>query len=315
MESHSFRFIKSSAQSLPPNRPSVPNQHGSRIKRGVGRFIRQHEAQIFLTPGFLLLFLAFMAPICLLLLQSLFDPGLTAKHYARIIQVPVYSRILWNSIKLQFLVSVLTLVAGYPLAYVMNSVGERKRVLMMMLVLTPFWTNVLVRCYAWIIILQSKGVINHVLVDWLGIFPVPLPLVFNFTGDVIGMVYYLLPFMVLILFSVMRSIDLRLVNAAQSLGANPWRAFWRIFLPLSMPGVQGATILTFIIGLGFFITPALMGGRDEINIAMLIDTQFAELLNWGFGSALAALLLVVTLSGVIVSRWLAARSAVTVVGS
>jgi putative spermidine/putrescine transport system permease protein len=107
---------------------------------------------------------------------------------------------------------------------------------------------------------------------------------------------------------VMRAIDLRLVEAAQSLGADPYRAFWRVFLPLSMPGVRGATTLIFILGLGFFVTPALMGGRKEITIAMLIDTQFSELLNWGFGSALAVVLLTVTLLGLAVYYWLLGRA-------
>jgi putative spermidine/putrescine transport system permease protein len=276
------------------------------------RLGRRYGARLLLLPGFLFLLLAFAAPILLLLSRSVFDPALTLAHYVRVFEVPEYLHVLSNSFQIAALATVLSLAAGYPLAYVLNRASPTWQAIIFTLVLLPFWTNILVRCYAWILVLQNKGVINQTLVEWLGILTRPVPLVFNFTGTVIGMVHYLLPPMVLILFSVMRAIDLRLVEAAQSLGANPWCAFWRIFVPLSMPGVRGATTLIFILGLGFFVTPALMGGRKEITVAMLIDTQFSELLNWGFGSALAVVLLAVTLLGLTVYYWFLGRTGATI---
>jgi ABC-type spermidine/putrescine transport system permease subunit I len=274
------------------------------------RLVRSHGAQLLLLPGLLFLLVVFAGPIFLLLSRSVFDPGLTFGHYLHMFEVPEYLLVLRNSFEIAALATALSLAAGYPLAYVLNRAGPTLRAVIFTLVLLPFWTNILVRCYSWILVLQNKGVINQALVEWLGILPRPIPLVFNFTGTVIGMVHYLLPPMVLILFSVMRAIDLRLVEAAQSLGADPWRAFLRVFLPLSMPGVRGATTLIFILGLGFFVTPALMGGRKEITIAMLIDTQFSELLNWGFGSALSVALLTVTLLGLTVYYWFLGRAGV-----
>lgn len=278
------------------------------------RLARRFGPQLLLLPGLAFLLLVFAGPILLLLSRSLFDPGFTLGHYRRMFEVPEYLHVMWSSFQIAALATLLSLAVGYPLAYVLNRASPTWRAVVFTLVLLPFWTNILVRCYAWMLVLQNKGVVNQVLVDWLGLVREPIPLVFNFTGTVIGMVHYLLPPMVLILFSVMRSIDLRLVEAAASLGADPWRGFRRVFLPLSMPGVRGATTLVFILGLGFFVTPALLGGRKEITIAMLIDTQFSEMLAWGFGSALSVALLTVTLFGLTVYYWFLGRDAVRVTG-
>ncbi|MBF8287883.1 MAG: binding-protein-dependent transport system inner rane component, partial [Candidatus Rokubacteria bacterium] len=278
------------------------------------RFARRFGPQLLLLPGLAFLLLVFAGPILMLLSRSLFDPDFTLEHYRRMFEVPEYLHVMWSSFQIAALATALSLAAGYPLAYVLNRASPTWRAVIFTLVLLPFWTNILVRCYAWMLVLQNTGVVNRALVDWLGLLQKPAPLVFNFTGTVIGMVHYLLPPMVLILFSVMRAIDLRLVEAAASLGADPWRGFRRIFLPLSLPGVRGATTLVFILGLGFFVTPALLGGRKEITIAMLIDTQFSEMLAWGFGSALSVALLTVTLFGLTVYYWFLGRDAVRVAG-
>jgi len=147
------------------------------------------------------------------------------------------------------------------------------------------------------LVLQTKGLVNTALTDWFGIVGSPLPLLFNLTGVIIGMVHYLLPIAILTLYSGLKTIDLRLVRAAQGLGANPVRAFLSVFLPLSLPTLRATTMLIFVLSLGFYVTPALLGGRTEITIAMLVSTYFSDVLNWGFGSALAVLLLAVTLVG------------------
>ena len=252
---------------------------------------------LLLLPALLVLAAAFVIPLLLLLSRSLFDPGFTLQHYAKLWTVPAYLDVLVYSFEIAAISTALTLLLGYPYACAITLATPFWRAVLISIVLLPFWTNILVRCYSWMLILQTKGVLNTLLVDWLGLAERPLALVYNPIGVLVGMVHYLLPPMVLILYSVMKAIDLRLVRAGEGLGATPLRAFWRIFVPLSLPGVRAGLVLIFILSLGFFVTPALLGGRRDITIAMLIDTQFTELLNWGFGAALAAVLLVTTLLG------------------
>jgi ABC-type spermidine/putrescine transport system permease subunit I len=256
----------------------------------------------------LLLGLGFLLPITLLLSRSLFDPAFTLAHYRRLFAVPAYLEILLFSFETALLTTALALALAYPYAYALTRVRHRWRGVLIAIVLLPFWTNVLVRCYSWMLILQTKGLLNTALIDWLRLPLKPLPLMFNFVGVIVGMVHYVLPPMVLVLYSVMRAIDPGLVHAAEGLGAHPVRAFWRVFVPLSLPGVRAACVLIFILSLGFFVTPALLGGRADVTIAMLIDTQFTELVNWGFGSALASVLLLVTLAGLVLYYRLGERS-------
>jgi ABC-type spermidine/putrescine transport system permease subunit I len=248
-------------------------------------------------PALVLLATAFIGPILMLLSRSVLDPDLTLKHYILIFSTPAYLRVIWISVEIALVSTAVCLAAGYPTAYVLSHTRGALRATLLGLVLLPFWTNILVRVYAWIIVLQSRGAINLLLMDELGLIDHPLKLVFNYTGAIIGMVHYLLPPTILILDSTMRSVDRRLVLAAESLGATPRRAFFRVFVPLTLPGIRAAAVLIFIMGLGFFITPALLGGRQELTMAMLIDHEFTELINWGFGSALAVVLLALTLAG------------------
>jgi putative spermidine/putrescine transport system permease protein len=253
---------------------------------------------LLLGPACTALLLVFVLPIGLLLSRSLFDPDFTLRHYARAFAIPEYLRVFWISFEIAGISTLVGLLLGYPLAYYISRSSPSARSIAIGIVLLPFWTNILVRCYAWMLILQTKGLLNLALVDWLELIPRPVPMVYNLTGVIVGMVHYLLPPTVLILDSVMRTIDRRLLAAAESLGAKPFQVFWRIFFPLSIPGVRAAALLIFIMGLGFFVTPALLGGRTDITVAMLINAEFTELVNWGFGSALAVILLVVTLVGV-----------------
>jgi len=162
-----------------------------------------------------------------------------------------------------------------------------------MFVLLPLWTSILVRTYAWMVLLQANGVLNNVL-RWLRVIDEPLRLMYNETGVVIGMAQVLLPFAILPLYASLRSIDPRLARAAQSMGAGPWRRFYSLTLPLSMPGMATAALLVFVQGLGFFITPALLGGSRVITLAMVIETQVVDLLDWSLASAAAMVLLVLT---------------------
>ena len=273
-----------------------------------GSWTFRHGSELLLLPTLLILAVGFALPIALLLSRSLFDPHFTLEHYRRLFAVPAYFNILIFSFETAVVTTALALALGYPYAYALTIVSARWRALLIAVVLLPFWTNVLVRCYSWMLILQTKGLLNTALIDWLGVPTRPLPLMYNFTGVVVGMVHYLLPPMVLILYSIMKSIDMTLVRAAEGLGAHPLRAFWRVFMPLSLPGVRAASVLIFILSLGFFVTPALLGGRHDVTIAMMIDIQFTELVNWGFGSALASVLLIVTIAGLLLYYGLLERT-------
>jgi putative spermidine/putrescine transport system permease protein len=179
---------------------------------------------------------------------------------------------------------------------VLATVRPRLARVLVVIVVLPFLTSIIVRTYAWMVLLGRNGVVNQYLLA-LGLTQAPLPLLYNQAGVVVGMTYVPLPFMVLTLASVMRGIDPALVHAAHSLGASRWQAFRRVFLPLSAPGIAGGTLLVFILSLGFFITPALMGGPSDVMIAMLIEREVEFTLNWSFASTLAVILLALTLVG------------------
>jgi ABC-type spermidine/putrescine transport system permease subunit I len=174
----------------------------------------------------------------------------------------------------------------------MSTVSRRVRTLLIVLVLVPFWTSILVRTFAWMVILGRRGLVNQVLLDW-GLIDRPLVLVYNMLGVQIGMVHVLLPFMVFPLLSVMARIDTALVAAARSLGASPPQAFRRIFFPLSLPGVAAGCALVFLLAVGFYITPALLGGEGQVTFATLIELVVRDLLDWNFGASLGVFLLTV----------------------
>jgi ABC-type spermidine/putrescine transport system permease subunit I len=248
-------------------------------------------------PGIAFILLFFVVPVGLILLQSVLDPGFTLAFYRRLFSASEYLTVFSITFKIALITSLVSMLVSYPVAYLLVVAPPAVRSVMLTVILLPFWTNILIRCYAWMLMLQTTGVLNGLLVNWLHVFAVPLPLVFNLTGVIIGMVHYLVPINILVLFSVMKAIDLRLLQAAKGLGANPLRAFVTVFVPLSMPGVRASAMLIFVISLGFFVTPALLGGRREITVAMLVSTYFSDVLNWGFGSALATVLLAFSLIG------------------
>jgi putative spermidine/putrescine transport system permease protein len=232
-------------------------------------------------------------PLSRVLILSLFDPNFTLKHFVALFQSPVYVKVLLLTLEISFITTVLCLLLGYPVAYVVCTVKGRWATWLMGIVVLCFWTSILVRTYSWMILLQRTGVINTVLLE-LGIISKPLGLMYNLFGVCVGMVHVLLPYMVMPLYGVMEGIDLRLLKAGQNLGATPFKAFWKIYVPLSLPGIGAGCILVFVIALGFFITPALLGGGKVIMISNLIDSQVTQLLNWGFASALSLALILVT---------------------
>lgn len=198
----------------------------------------------------------------------------------------VFARTLWVSL----MVTMLGLAIGYPLSYWLAHLPAKTSNLMMVLVLLPFWTSLLVRTTAWVVLLQKEGVINSLLMA-SGLIQDPLALIFNRFGVVIAMTHILLPFMILPLYSVMRQIPPSYVRAARSLGAGPITAFWRIYLPQSMAGVSAGVLLVFILAIGYYITPALVGGAGDQMMSYFIADHLTRSLNWGLASALGGLLL------------------------
>ncbi|MBU3261915.1 ABC transporter permease [Roseovarius sp. PS-C2] len=212
------------------------------------------------------------------------------------------NRMLLTTLRISLISTALTLILGYIVAYVITHAEDHRKRLLFMAVLASLWISVLVRAFAWFTLLRSDGLINQMLMR-LGVIDAPLPMMWNEFSVLVGIVHAMLPLAILPLYSCMQSIDPRLIAAARGLGASRLRAFWQVFFPLTLPGVFGASILVFIYALGFYVTPALLGGGRKMMIAEYIKVQILEVVNWGAGSMLASLLLIfiiVTLA--IVSR-------------
>jgi ABC-type spermidine/putrescine transport system permease subunit I len=251
---------------------------------------------LMLLPAVVVLAVLFAYPLLGIVTRSVYKNGYTLDMYRQLFRVPVYLQVLLATFKVSALVTLVCLALGYPLAYVLATRRPRTAQLLMIIVVLPFFTSIIVRTYAWMVLLGRSGIVNQYLMA-LGLTDKPLLLLYNQGGVVIGMSYVLLPYMVLTVYSVMQGIDPGLVRAAHSLGASRLQAFRRVFLPLSLPGIAGGTLLVFILSLGFFITPALMGGPGDVMIAMLIEREVEITLNWSFASALAVVLLALTLVG------------------
>jgi putative spermidine/putrescine transport system permease protein len=218
--------------------------------------------------------------------------GIAAKPPAERIYLKLFVRTLGISLGITFL----CLLLGYPIAFLLASLPLRSSNLLLIVVLLPFWTSLLVRTASWKVLLQQQGVINDVLV-WLGVISDAgrLVMINNVTGTTIAMTHILLPFMILPLFSVMKTVSPSYVRAAKSLGANDWTAFWRVYFPQTIPGIGAGAILVFILAIGYYITPELVGGTSGVFISNRIAYHISTSLNWGLAAALATLLLLVVL--------------------
>jgi ABC-type spermidine/putrescine transport system permease subunit I len=222
------------------------------------------------------------------------DGSLTLEHYHRMIEQPSYARTFLVTFKVSLLTTGICILLGYPLAYVLSQLSRRAANVCLIAVMLPFWTSLLVRTYAWLVLLQRQGLVN----TWgmrLGLWDEPLALVHNMTGTLIGMVHIMLPFLVLPVLGTMRSIDQDYLKAAASLGAGPTRTFWSVFFPLSVPGLLAGAMIVFIICLGFYVTPAVLGGGKVIMVSNQIANDIELFFNWGAASALGVVLLVLTL--------------------
>ncbi len=259
---------------------------------------RPSAVPLLLAPALILYLGVFVVPLLGVLYESVGRAEFTSEHYLRVFDDAVLIEVLIRTIVLSLVVTLICLILGYPVAWVMlRSSGWMQRLIALLIVL-PLWTSLLVRTYAWMVILGRKGMVNEALLT-LGMIDAPLSLLYTRFSVYVGMVHIMLPFMVLPLYAVMRRIDMNLLSAAWSLGAGRTRAFLFVFLPMSLPGILAGSLLVFILSIGFFVTPALLGGLGDTTFVMLIERQVNRLSNWPLAAAMSVVLLVATLALVV----------------
>ena len=248
-----------------------------------------------ITPALLLIVVTMLLPVCwLFYLSVLSDAGsFSLEHYQRMWEQPSYGRTFVTTFKVSVLTTGICILLGYPLAYFLSELPKRVANLCMVAVLLPLWTSLLVRTYAWLVLLQRRGLINSWGIE-LGLWDEPLTLVHNLAGTLVGMVHVMLPFLVLPLYSAMRAIDRNYLRAAANLGAGPLRSFWMVFFPLALPGLTTGALIVFILCLGFYVTPAVLGGGKVIMVSSRIANDIEIFFNWGAASALGVVLLLLT---------------------
>lgn len=258
---------------------------------GFLRGVRLTPAFWLIVPSILFLALFFVFPLLKLLAISL--PGGSMEHYEQILSTPIFLRVIGETFRVSLIVTVVTVAIAYPYAYAMAHGGRGVLLVLTVALLIPFWVSLLLRSFSWIVLLQNTGLINDFLIA-TGLIDRPIRLIRTPLGVIIGMVHILLPYAVLPLYTVMKKIDLRLMEASSICGASWLKGFARIYFPLSLPGVMASAILAFTLALGFYITPALLGSPRDMMIAQMIAGQFNEQLNFGLGAALAVVLMVLT---------------------
>ena len=262
---------------------------------GEGRKASRDGSLGYLVPAVLLIVIFFIAPVLMLLMRSVLEPEPGLQNYATLLGSTTYLRIFLNTFIVAGVVTIISIVIGYPVAWLLAIMPEKWSRLVLAIIILSMWTNLLARTYAWMVLLQRTGVINKTLIG-LGLIDKPLPLVNNLVGVTIGMTYIMLPFVILPLMGVIRSIDPAILRAAALCGANRLQCFTRVLLPLSLPGIAAGALMVFVMSLGYFVTPALLGGTSNMMLAELVAQFVQSLVNWGMGGAAALVLLVVTLA-------------------
>jgi putative spermidine/putrescine transport system permease protein len=250
---------------------------------------------LLILPAFLLMTAFYVAPILQVLAISFTDPQPGLQNYERLFTSESVQRVILTTLRICTITTVLALLLGYVLSYRIALADERARRWWILAVLVPLWISVLVRAFAWVTLLRRQGLVNNALLE-TGLIAEPLQLVWNEFGIVVGMVHYMVPYAVLPMLASMREIDPRLLAAARGLGASRPTIFLRIFLPLSLPGLIAAGVLVFIFSLGFYITPAILGGGKTLMVAEWISLQILDLIRWGLGTMMATMLVVVILA-------------------
>lgn len=244
-------------------------------------------------PGLVFVLLAFGVPIVVIVVKSLTDPS--PSNYSAIFDSGIYRRSIWSTIEMALVVTGLSLLVAYPYAYAMARSGRVLRTVLLVALMLAFWTSLLVRTYSWQILLNDTGVVNEALTTWLGVLDEPIHMIRTRFAVYVGMVHILLPYLVLALFAQLRTADPDVERAAQGMGARPWQVFWRVTLPLSLPGAVAGSVLVFVLALGFYITPAMLGGAQDVYVGEAIVLQIEEFLKPGVGAAMAVFLFAVVL--------------------
>lgn len=263
--------------------------------------LKIRESQALLFPPYFFLVVFFILPVLIILILSFshnrdFSLGLTLENYIRILD-PLYFKVLLRSVLYALIATLAALLIGFPMAYFISFVSPKWKMMFMFLILVPFWTNFLVRIFAWLTILGRQGLLNSFLI-WTGIITEPLHLLHSSGAVVVGLVYGELPFMILPIIAALDRMDVSLLEAATDLGASRLHVFRRIVVPLSIPGIIAGAIFVFIPALGSFVVPDILGGRDSFMIGNTIKNQFMTVRDWSFGSALSMVLMVAVLIGV-----------------
>jgi len=249
---------------------------------------------LFILPVLLGLLVFFLLPLLQVFWISLSDPTVGPDNYANLFQNRAIRKVVLTTLRICTITTALSVIIGYLIAFTVAIAPPRTRSILMFAILVPFWMSVLVRAFAWVTLLRSEGVINSFLMSF-GIIDSPLPMSNNEFGVIIGMTHFMVPYAVLPLLASMDGINPSLISASRGLGAGPTQSFLKVFLPLTKPGIFAALTLVFIMTLGFFVTPIILGGGKTVMIAEYITVQMQQTLRWGLAAALATVLLAVVL--------------------
>lgn len=256
---------------------------------------RPSIAHLLVLPAVLLIVALFAIPVLRTLWMSFTEPQLGFENYGYLLTSSSLHRIIRTTLAFCLVTTVLTVFLGYIVTYAMVHAGRQEVRWMFFFILLTFWLSSLIRTFAWLMLLRDNGPVNQAMLA-MGLIDQPLPMVRNTFGVLLGMVHVMMPLAILPLYAALQGIDKRLVAAARGLGCGPVRAFLWVFLPLSLPGILAATVLVFILSLGFYITPAILGGGKVVMIAEFLRTQFESTLRWGYAAMLAAIILVSVLT-------------------
>lgn len=248
---------------------------------------------LLLVPAIAYLSVVFFYPLLKFFALS-FKPYFSLTNYQHFFKTSVYMEVLLRTLFISAEVTFFCFILGYPVACLLAKVSTGKRNILLIFILLPYWTSILVRSFSWMIVLGTKGLVNSVLLN-VGLITEPVKLMYTNFAVVVGMVHVLLPVMILPIYSVVVNIDQSLIKASLNLGASPVRTFWKVFFPLSLSGVWSGSLLVFIIALGFFITPSLLGGRESVMLSMLIEEQAEYILNLNFAATISIILMISTI--------------------
>lgn len=281
------------------NAAQQDGRHGEGLNENTLRVQGVRERRMLLSlamPAILAVVAIIVIPVGWLFYLSFVDGDgqFSLQNYQRMIEYKSYARVFLTTFQVSFLTTLICILIGYPLAYFLAMLPARWAGLFMLTVLLPFWTSLLVRTYAWLVLLQKNGLLNDFAIS-AGIWETPLKLVHNMTGTLIGMAHIMLPFLILPLYGSMRKIDRDLMYASANLGASPVQSFWRVYFPLSLSGMVAGSLIVFVLCLGFYVTPAVLGGGRVVMVATQITAILENQYDWGAASALGVVLLVATL--------------------